>query len=116
MVGERVFLNLGTHVAIPSIPGLEATRPLTHIEALELDYLPTHLIVLGGGYVGLELGQAYRRFGSRVTAIEAGPQLMSREDPDVADEMQRIPSEEQTHELPSGNAPEGDKASERLEL
>src|SRR5205085_2697793 len=69
-------------------------RPLTHIEALELDYLPSHLIVLGGGYVGLELAQAYRRFGSRVTVIEHGPQLMSREDPDVVDEMQRILSDE----------------------
>ena len=73
-----------------SVPGLEAARPLTHIEALELDYLPAHLIVIGGGYVGLELAQAYRRFGSRVTVIEPGPQLMSREDPDVAHEMQRI--------------------------
>jgi len=58
------------------------------------DYVPPHLIVLGGGYVGLELGQAYRRFGSRVTVIERGPQLMSREDPDVSDEVQRILSEE----------------------
>ena len=73
-----------------SIPGLEAARPLTHVEALELDYLPSHLIVLGGGYVGLELAQAYRRFGSRVTVIEAGPRIMSREDPDVGDEVQRI--------------------------
>jgi pyruvate/2-oxoglutarate dehydrogenase complex dihydrolipoamide dehydrogenase (E3) component len=63
---------------------------LTHIEALELDYIPAHLVVLGGGYVGLELAQAYRRFGSRVTVIETGPQLMSREDPDVADEVQRM--------------------------
>ena len=94
LAGERVFLNLGTHAAIPSIPGLEAARPLTHIEALELDYLPSHLVVLGGGYVGLELAQAYRRFGSRVTIIEKGPQIMSREDPDVADEVQRILSEE----------------------
>jgi pyruvate/2-oxoglutarate dehydrogenase complex dihydrolipoamide dehydrogenase (E3) component len=58
--------------------------------SLELDHLPPHLIVLGAGYVGLELAQAYRRFGSRVTVIERGPRLMSREDPDVADEMQRI--------------------------
>jgi pyruvate/2-oxoglutarate dehydrogenase complex dihydrolipoamide dehydrogenase (E3) component len=94
LAGDQVFLNIGTHAAIPSIPGLEAARPLTHIEALELDYFPTHLIVLGGGYVGLELAQAYRRFGSRVTVIESGPQLMSREDPDVADEMQRILSDE----------------------
>jgi pyruvate/2-oxoglutarate dehydrogenase complex dihydrolipoamide dehydrogenase (E3) component len=91
---DRVFLNVGTHAAIPSVPGLEAARPLTHIEALELDYLLSHLIVLGGGYVGLEMAQAYRRFGSRVTVIEAGPQLMTREDPDVADEMQRILSDE----------------------
>ena len=94
LAGDQVFLNVGTHAAIPSVPGLEAARPLTHIEALELDYLPSHLIVLGGGYVGLELAQAYRRFGSRVTVIEPGPQLMSREDPDVADEVQRILSDE----------------------
>jgi len=94
LAGDRVFISVGTHAAIPGIPGLEAARPLTHIEALELDYLPAHLIVLGGGYVGLELAQAYRRFGSRVTVIEAGPQLMGREDPDVADEMQRILSDE----------------------
>jgi pyruvate/2-oxoglutarate dehydrogenase complex dihydrolipoamide dehydrogenase (E3) component len=90
LAGERVFLNLGSHAAIPGIPGLEAARPLTHVEALELDYLPPHLIVLGGGYVGLELAQAYRRFGSRVTIVEAGPRIMSREDPDVGDEVQRI--------------------------
>lgn len=94
LAGDQVFLNLGTHAAIPDISGLEAAGPLTHIEALELDYLPSHLIVLGGGYVGLELAQAYRRFGSRVTVIESGPQLMGREDSDVADEMQRILSEE----------------------
>jgi pyruvate/2-oxoglutarate dehydrogenase complex dihydrolipoamide dehydrogenase (E3) component len=94
LAGYQVFLNVGTHAAIPSVPGLEAARPLTHIEALELDYLPPHLIVLGGGYVGLELAQAYRRFGSRVTVIQSGPQLMTREDPDVAAEMQRILSDE----------------------
>src|SRR5262247_2539042 len=90
LVGDRVFINVGTHAAIPGVPGLEAARPLTNIEALELDYLPPHLIVLGGGYVGLELAQAYRRFGSRVTVIEHGPRLMGREDPDVSDELQRI--------------------------
>jgi pyruvate/2-oxoglutarate dehydrogenase complex dihydrolipoamide dehydrogenase (E3) component len=94
LAGDRVFLNLGTYAAIPDVPGLGAARPLTHIEALELDYLPSHLIVLGGGYVGLELAQAYRRFGSRVTVIEAGPQLMSREDSEVSDEVQRILGQE----------------------
>jgi pyruvate/2-oxoglutarate dehydrogenase complex dihydrolipoamide dehydrogenase (E3) component len=94
LVGDQVFLNVGTHAAIPDVPGLEAAHPLTNIEALELDYLPPHLIVLGGGYVGLEFGQAYRRFGSQVTVIEHGSQLMSREDPDVSAEVQRILSDE----------------------
>jgi pyruvate/2-oxoglutarate dehydrogenase complex dihydrolipoamide dehydrogenase (E3) component len=94
LAGDQVFVNVGTHAAIPSVPGLEAARPLTHIEALELDYLPQHLIVIGGGYVGLELAQAYRRFGSNVTIIESGAQLMSREDYDVSHEMRRIVSDE----------------------
>jgi pyruvate/2-oxoglutarate dehydrogenase complex dihydrolipoamide dehydrogenase (E3) component len=95
LTGEKVFLNVGTHATIPDVPGLEAARPRTHIEALELDYAPAHLIVLGGGYVGLELAQAFRRFGSRVTVIEHGPRLMGgREDPDVADEMQRLLGDE----------------------
>jgi pyruvate/2-oxoglutarate dehydrogenase complex dihydrolipoamide dehydrogenase (E3) component len=90
LAGERVFLNLGTHPAVPDIPGLKEVRPLTHIEALELDYLPPHVILVGGGYVGLEMAQAYRRFGSRVTVVEPAPRIMTREDPDVADELQRI--------------------------
>jgi pyruvate/2-oxoglutarate dehydrogenase complex dihydrolipoamide dehydrogenase (E3) component len=94
LAGDRVFLNVGTHAAVPSVPGLEAARPLTHIEALELDYLPPHLIVIGGGYAGLELAQAYRRFGSAVTIIESGPQLMGREDIDVSLEMRRILTDE----------------------
>src|SRR5215470_4193635 len=60
LTGSKVVINVGTHAAIPPIPGLEAARPLTHIEVLELDYAPSHLVVLGGGYVGLELAQAYR--------------------------------------------------------
>jgi len=88
--GEQVFLNVGTHATIPPIPGLQESDPLTNIELLELNRLPGHIIVLGGGYVGLEFAQAYRRFGSRVTVIEHGPQLLSREDPDVAEEILRI--------------------------
>jgi pyruvate/2-oxoglutarate dehydrogenase complex dihydrolipoamide dehydrogenase (E3) component len=90
LIGDKVFVDVGTHAAIPNIPGLEAVRPLTHIEVLELDHLPAHLIVLGGGYVGLELAQAYRRFGSRVTIIEQGPRIIAREDPDVADQVKRV--------------------------
>ena len=104
LAGERIFLNVGTHATIPSIPGLADAGPLTHIEALELDRLPAHLIVLGGGYVGLELAQAYRRFGSRVTVVEHGPQLAGREDPDVADAIGRLFDDEGIEVLLSAEA------------
>jgi pyruvate/2-oxoglutarate dehydrogenase complex dihydrolipoamide dehydrogenase (E3) component len=94
LTGDKVFLDVGTHAAIPNAPGLEVAKPLTHVEALELDYLPQHLIVIGGGYSGLELAQAYRRFGSDVTIVESGPQLMGREDIDVSQEMRRILGDE----------------------
>ena len=90
LVGERIFLNLGTHASIPAVPGLAESKPLTNIEALDLNRLPEHLIVIGGGYVGLEFAQAYRRFGSRVTVLEKGPQLLPGQDADVAGELARI--------------------------
>jgi pyruvate/2-oxoglutarate dehydrogenase complex dihydrolipoamide dehydrogenase (E3) component len=85
--GDRVFLNLGSRAAMPDAPGLVAARPMTHVEALDLDRLPERLIVIGGGYTGLELSQAFRRFGSRVTVIEEGARLASHEDPDVGDDL-----------------------------
>jgi len=84
ITGDKVFLDLGSRSVIPDIPGLAAAKPMTHVEALDLDRLPEHVIVLGGGYVGLELAQALRRFGSAVTVIEHGRQIASQEDPDVA--------------------------------
>jgi pyruvate/2-oxoglutarate dehydrogenase complex dihydrolipoamide dehydrogenase (E3) component len=84
IVADRAFVDIGTHATIPDTPGLREARPMTHIEALDLQRLPGHLIVLGGGYVGLELGQALRRLGSRVTVIARGPQLAGNEDSDVA--------------------------------
>lgn len=87
LTAERIFLNLGTHASIPSVPGLVEAKPLTNIELLELDRLPEHLVVIGGGYVGLEFAQAYRRFGSKVTVIQSGPQLLTGQDPDVATEI-----------------------------
>src|ERR1700686_1129784 len=90
LTGERIFLNLGTHASIPSGLGLAESGPLTNIEVLELDRLPEHLIVLGGGYVSLEFAQAYRRFGSRVTILDRGSQLLARQDPDVVAELLQI--------------------------
>jgi len=85
LTGERVFLDVGTHATIPDIPGLNEAKPLTHVEALDLARLPDHLIVLGGGYVGLELAQALRRLGSQVTLIAREAQLASHEDSDVGE-------------------------------
>jgi pyruvate/2-oxoglutarate dehydrogenase complex dihydrolipoamide dehydrogenase (E3) component len=82
--GERVVINTGTRATIDPTPGLADAKPLTHIEALELDRIPAHLLVLGGGYVGLELSQAMRRFGSRVTVVERNPRLVHREDQDIS--------------------------------
>ena len=84
IAGDRVFLNLGSRALIPNIPGAPAAKPMTHIQLLDLERLPQHLIVIGGGYVGLELSQAMRRFGSRVTLIERSPQIASNEDADVS--------------------------------
>ena len=83
ITADRVVLSLGTRATYPDVPGLVEASPMTHVEALDLERVPPHLVVIGGGYVGLELAQAIRRFGSRLTVIERGPQLASREDPDV---------------------------------
>jgi pyruvate/2-oxoglutarate dehydrogenase complex dihydrolipoamide dehydrogenase (E3) component len=82
--GKRVVINTGTRATIDPTPGLLEAKPLTHIEALELDRIPEHLLVLGGGYVGLELSQAMRRFGSRVTVIDRNARLLHREDQDIS--------------------------------
>jgi pyruvate/2-oxoglutarate dehydrogenase complex dihydrolipoamide dehydrogenase (E3) component len=80
---DYIFLDTGSRAIIDTIPGLVESAPLTHIEVLELTVLPDHLLVLGGGFIGLELAQAMRRFGANVTIIERNPTLVHREDPDV---------------------------------
>ena len=85
-----VIVSTGTRATIEAIPGLVESKPLTHIEALELDHVPQHLIVLGGGYIGLEFAQAMRRFGSSVTIIDRNERLMSREDDDVCDALRSL--------------------------
>jgi len=88
--GTNVIINTGTHAALEPVPGLLEAQPLTHIEALELDELPEHLLVIGGGYIGLELSQAMRRFGSNVSIIERNDRLIHREDDDVTQAMQNL--------------------------
>jgi pyruvate/2-oxoglutarate dehydrogenase complex dihydrolipoamide dehydrogenase (E3) component/pimeloyl-ACP methyl ester carboxylesterase len=90
ITADRIFLNLGTHPAIPEVPGLREAEPLTNIELLETDRLPGHLVVIGGGYVGLEFAQAFRRFGSHITILQHAPALIPTQDPDVSAEIERL--------------------------
>src|SRR5580692_7674298 len=90
LTADRVFVDVGTHATVPDTPGLREAKPMTHIEALDLRRSPEHLLVLGGGYVGLELGQAMRRLGSRVTLITRDSQLASSEDPEVSQAVLRL--------------------------
>jgi pyruvate/2-oxoglutarate dehydrogenase complex dihydrolipoamide dehydrogenase (E3) component len=82
--GKNVVINTGSRATLEPIPGLAEAKPLTHIEALELDHIPKHLLVLGAGYVGLELAQAFRRFGAEVTLIERNSRVVHREDEDIS--------------------------------
>lgn len=95
--GENVVINTGARAMVDSTPGLSEAGPLTHIEALELDHIPAHLLVLGGGYIGLELAQAMRRFGSEVTIIERNDRLAHREDPDISAALGELCKDEGIH-------------------
>lgn len=88
--GKKIVISTGSRARLEEIPGLSEAAPLTHIEALDLDYIPQHLLVLGGGYVGLELAQAMRRFGSQVTIIDRNGRLAHREDEDVSEALQAL--------------------------
>ena len=82
---DRIFINVGGRAAVPEIPGLEQIDYLTNSSMMDVDFLPRHLLVVGGSYIGLEFGQMYRRFGSEVTIVEMGPRLVAREDEDVSE-------------------------------
>jgi pyruvate/2-oxoglutarate dehydrogenase complex dihydrolipoamide dehydrogenase (E3) component len=84
LTADRIFLNVGARAAIPPIPGLNQVSYLTNSSMMDVDFLPPHLVILGGSYIGLEFGQMYRRFGSKVTIIELGPRLIAREDEDIS--------------------------------
>ncbi|MBX5041177.1 FAD-dependent oxidoreductase [Rhizobium lentis] len=86
--GTHVFINTGTRAAIPDIPGLHASEPMTHVEALDTSELPEKLIIVGGGYIGLEMAQAYHRLGSTVTILQEMPHVAHREDVDVSEAIE----------------------------
>jgi len=90
LYGDQVFLNTGTRAEVGKIPGLAESSPLTHVEALELDVVPDHLLILGGGFVGLEFAQAMRRLGSRVTIMERNDRLVHGEDLDVSEALTQL--------------------------
>jgi len=91
---DKVFINVGARAVVPPIRGLDQVPYLTNSSMMDVDFLPPHLIVLGGSYVGLEFAQAYRRFGSEVTVIELGPYLIAREDEDVSRAVAEILKDE----------------------
>src|ERR1041384_2071881 len=95
LTAKRIFINTGARPATPPILGLSTIPTLDSSSIMELETLPDHLLVMGGGYVGLEFGQMFRRFGSRVTIVHRGGHLLSREDPDVADEVAKILREDE---------------------
>ena len=113
---ERIFINTGARPAKPPVPGLDTIPTLDSSSIMELETLPDHLLVLGGGYIGLEFGQMFRRFGSRVTIVQRGAQLLGREDPDVADEVAKILREDEIEVLLNSEAvrAEGDNTSVSL--
>jgi pyruvate/2-oxoglutarate dehydrogenase complex dihydrolipoamide dehydrogenase (E3) component len=90
LTSDRIFLNVGCRPALPRVEGLDRVPVLDSSSVMELERTPGHLIVLGGGYIGLEFGQMFRRFGSRVTVVHRGKHLLSREDPDVADAVAQV--------------------------
>ena len=87
---REIFLNVGGRASVPDMPGVTEVSYLTNSSMMEIDFLPEHLVVIGGSYIGLEFAQMYRRFGSRVTVVEMGPRLIAREDEEVSAAIQKI--------------------------
>ena len=87
---EHIFINVGGRASVPAMPGIQDVPFLTNSSMMDVDFLPEHLVIVGGSYIGLEFGQMYRRFGSRVTIVEMGPRLIGREDEDVSEAVRHI--------------------------
>jgi pyruvate/2-oxoglutarate dehydrogenase complex dihydrolipoamide dehydrogenase (E3) component len=104
LTAEKIFINAGTRASRPAVEGLDRVPFLDNVSIMELDAVPEHFLVLGGGYIGLEFGQMFRRFGSRVTIVHSRSQLMAHEDADVAEEVAKILREDGIEILLSAKA------------
>jgi pyruvate/2-oxoglutarate dehydrogenase complex dihydrolipoamide dehydrogenase (E3) component len=113
---ERIFIDTGAAPTIPPIEGLDTVPYLTNVSLIELAELPEHLIVLGGGYVGLEFGQMFRRFGSKVTIVQRAGQILPKEDEDVATELQKCLEAEGVEFLLNSRATKATKAGREIRL
>ena len=113
---QHIFINAGTRASRPKVDGLDAVPFLDNISIMELDMLPDHLLILGGGYIGLEFGQLFRRLGSRVTIVQSGAQLVEQEDPDIAEEVTKILRQDGIEVLLNAKATEVGKSGESIHL
>lgn len=116
LAADRIFINTGGRPATPAVEGLDEVSYLDSTSIMELDALPEHLLVMGGGYIGLEFGQMFRRYGSEVTIIHRGERLLAREDPDVADEVAKILREDGITVLLSAEAARIEQTNGSLRL
>jgi pyruvate/2-oxoglutarate dehydrogenase complex dihydrolipoamide dehydrogenase (E3) component len=87
---DKIFINVGGRASVPAMPGIQDVPFLTNSSMMDVDFLPEHLVIVGGSYIGLEFGQMYRRFGSEVTIVEMGPRLIGREDEDISEAVHQI--------------------------
>src|SRR5215475_3552740 len=113
---EKIFINTGGRASIPAIPGLRDVPFFTNESIMQLATIPEHLLVLGGGYIGLEFGQMFRRYGSRVTVVQRASQLLPQEDPDVAAEVKTILEEDGVTVLLDSHALEVTEEDGRMRL
>ncbi|MFQ5683046.1 MAG: FAD-containing oxidoreductase [Candidatus Binatia bacterium] len=109
---DKIFINVGARAAVP--PGFEKVNILTNTSIMDMDYLPEHLIVIGGSYIGLEFGQMYRRFGSEVTIVQRGPRLIDREDEDISEAIKTILEKEGINIRLNAECVSGEQQSDRV--
>jgi pyruvate/2-oxoglutarate dehydrogenase complex dihydrolipoamide dehydrogenase (E3) component len=116
LTADRIFINTGTRASVPSLAGLDRVQYLNNASIMELDTVPEHLLVLGGGYIGVEFGQMFRRFGSHVTIVHSRSQLLNREDPDLAEEVAKTLQEDGIEILLNAKAQQVKLSGSTIEL